>query len=470
MHHLMIVCQDSETIATIQGCFPGGYRVHLAQSKEQCLSAADSGPALAPDFLFLDLEALGHNAVAGRFDFREALDPFKEKFPAAETIVMGQPESIRQLVMAVKAGASNYLTYPLDPAEVAFVREGLEEERLRQSELDYLRSCFLPLDIQEVARTNSPALRRMLDQLRSVAPTRSTVLLTGETGTGKGVLAKVIHQVSKRSRQAFISVHCGAIPDNLVESELFGHEKGAFTGAVKRKLGKFEIAKGGSIFLDEVGTLTQAAQIKMLQVLQERTFQRVGGVETIEADVRIIAASNYDLKELCEQGQFRRDLYYRLNVFPLHTPPLRERIEDIPLLVQAFLRRLNTLYGKQITQLAPEVSEAFRNYSWPGNIRELENLIERAYILEDGPQLSADSFPGELFIWQDGLDNGQEGAPPSLSEARRRGVEMIERQYLHDLLTQNQGRIDRSARAAGITTRQLHKMMTKYGIRKEIFK
>ncbi|RJX33950.1 MAG: sigma-54-dependent Fis family transcriptional regulator [Desulfarculus sp.] len=466
----MIVCRDPEAIATIQGCFPGGYRVRLAQSKEQCLNAAESGPAQAPDFIFLDLEALGHSASVGRFDYREALEPFKEKFPAAETIIMGPPESIRQLVMAVKAGASNYLTYPLDPSEVAFVREGLEEERLRQSELDYLRSYFLPLDLQEVVRTNSPALRRVLDQLRSVAPTRSTVLLTGETGTGKGVLARVIHQLSKRARQAFISVHCGAIPDNLVESELFGHEKGSFTGAVKRKLGKFEIAKGGTIFLDEVGTLTPAAQIKMLQVLQERTFQRVGGVETIEADVRIIAASNYDLKELCEQGQFRRDLYYRLNVFPLHTPPLCERIEDIPLLVYTFLGRLNLLYGKQITQLAPEVSEAFRNYSWPGNIRELENLIERAYILEDGPVLSVDSFPGELFTFQGSLGNGHEGSPPKLAEARRQGVELIEREYLHDLLTQNQGRIDRTARAAGITPRQLHKMMTKYGIRKESFK
>jgi transcriptional regulator with GAF, ATPase, and Fis domain len=255
-----------------------------------------------------------------------------------------------------------------------------------------------------------------------------------------------------------------------LESELFGHENGAFTGAIRRKLGKFEIAKGGTIFLDEIGTITPSAQIKLLQILQDGTFQRVGGEETIEANVRVIAATNTDLKKMCEQGLFRKDLYYRLNVFPIEVPPLRQRKEDIPHFVEVFLRRMNKFNAKAIHHVHPSVLEAFEQYDWPGNIRELENLIERAYILETSPILQPESFPSELFEAQGLTPSVAVDAKWTLSEVRKESLKHIEKNYIKEQLIHHKGKIKDSAKAAGITTRQLHKLMKKYSIRKEDFK
>jgi DNA-binding NtrC family response regulator len=339
-----------------------------------------------------------------------------------------------------------------------------------QSELDYLRDQFWQVDTFELLRTNSERMKKVFQQIRTVSPTKSTVLLVGETGTGKSVLAQLIHQHSNRKDAQFICVHCGAIPDTLVESEMFGHEKGAFTGAVRRKLGKFEFATGGTIFLDEIGTITPAAQIKLLQVLQDGTYQRVGGEETLKTDVRVIAASNADLKKMCDEGSFRKDLYYRLNVFPVEIPPLRERLEDIPLFVETFLNNLNQFSLKEIKGIHPLVIEAFKIYTWPGNIRELENLVERAYILEAASVLTPESFPNELFEIEATPVFMPTGKQPTLMEARQQGVGEIERNYLKDVLTRNRGKINDSARDAGISCRQLNKLMNKYGIRKEEFK
>jgi len=296
------------------------------------------------------------------------------------------------------------------------------------------------------------------------------VLLTGETGTGKGVVAGLIHRHSNRSERQYISIHCGAIPDTLLESELFGHEKGAFTGADRRKLGRFEIAKSGTIFLDEIGTITPSAQIKLLQVLHEKSFQRVGGKETIDADVRVIAATNSDLKAMVNQGVYRDDLYYRLSVFPIEIPALRERKEDIAILVEILLNRLNKLYFKEIHDVHPDVIEAFDRYSWPGNIRELENIIERAYILESSPVLTPKSFPLEFFARGTSFSHVNLDTSLSLAEVRRRAVEEIERRYVRELLSQHRGRIQTTAAAAGITTRQLHKIMKRYDLDKRDFR
>ena len=256
----------------------------------------------------------------------------------------------------------------------------------------------------------------------------------------------------------------------MLESELFGHEKGAFTSAVKRKLGKFEIADRGTIFLDEIGTITPAAQIKLLQVLQDGIFQRVGGEVTIHTDVRIVAATNMDLKQMCEEGQFRKDLYYRFNVFPIEVPLLKERPEDIPHLAMIFLDRMNKLNTKAIKGISPVVMEALMHYPWPGNIRELENLIERAYILETGSVLQPDSFPGEIFEYcSSGVELVKDNAG-SLAYVRKKGIEEIEKNYLMDLLNETTGRIKQAAEIAGISTRQIHKLLTKYNIRKEDYK
>jgi transcriptional regulator with PAS, ATPase and Fis domain len=339
-----------------------------------------------------------------------------------------------------------------------------------ESELDYLRDQFWEHDALEVVRTKSPLMKEVFKKLRSVAPTKSTVLLAGETGTGKGLMANLIHQHSSRKTGPFIAVHCGAIPDTLLESELFGHEKGAFTGATRRKLGKFEIAQEGTIFLDEIGTITPPAQIKLLQVLQDGLIHRVGGESAINADVRVVAATNENLVELSAQGRFRKDLYYRLNVFPVELPPLRERIEDLPAIVEIILNRLRRFHVKEIHGIEPEVIDAFNNYSWPGNIRELENLLERACIIEEGTVLSPESFPGDLFAYRfrDSVEpvNGR----LTLAEVRRKGVEEIEGAYLKEVLAGNNGRIKDAAGAAGISTRQLHKLLKKYGLKKESFK
>jgi DNA-binding NtrC family response regulator len=465
MRNILVVSKQQDAFRTLNASFGKGYSVERASTKDAALERLRKKRS---DFVFIDLEFL---RTSGAGDgYKAALEPFWHLYPTIEIIVMSSQEMIRDTVMAVKAGASNYLTYPINPEEAKYITESVHESIIAQSELDYLRDQFWQSEALEFIQTKSPVMRNVFNKVRSVATTRSTVLLIGETGTGKGELAKLLHRHSNRRDAQFIGVHCGAIPDTLLESELFGHEKGAFTGAVRRKLGKFEIANGGTIFLDEVGTVTPSAQITLLQVVQDRTFQRVGGEATIEVDVRIIAASNMDLKKMCDEGQFRKDLYYRLNVFPIEVPPLRERIEDIPHLVEVFLEKMNRFNTKEIHDVDSQVMEAFMGYAWPGNIRELENLMERAYILESSPVLTPEGFPSELF----GSEFSSASVPANpfltLAETRNRGVENIERRYLKQILSRNKGKIKDSAHDAGITTRQLHKLMKKYDLRKEEFK
>jgi DNA-binding NtrC family response regulator len=462
---ILIVSREPETVRVIRSCYRSGHKIETAAGLK---SALDTLHQQRYDYLFIDIQTLREGTAEN--GYKAALQAFWEVFPTIEVIAMAPQEMIREAVMAVKAGASNYLTYPLNPDEVKYVTESIEESILMQSELRYLRDHFWRADSLEIVQTKSLAMKSVFDKIRSVAPTKSTVLLVGETGTGKGVLANLLHRHSNRRDSQFISVHCGAIPDTLLESELFGHEKGAFTGAVRRKLGKFEIAKGGTIFLDEIGTITPSAQIKLLQVLQDGTFQRVGGEDTLEANVRVIAATNMDLKRMVEDGLFRKDLYYRLNVFPIEVSPLRDRIEDIPHLVDVFLEKMIKFNSKEIRHVHPEVLKAFERYPWPGNIRELENLIERAYILETSSVLNPGSFPGELFESEALCASIKTDAALTLAEARRRGIEVAEKGYLEEQLSKNKGKIQTVAVAAGITTRQLHKLMKKYNLRKEAFK
>jgi DNA-binding NtrC family response regulator len=465
MNSILITTTEQEIVQTIRSCFQTDYRVISASSKQQALDLLSKKRF---DLVFIELDIL--LADVSDENYKEALQPFWQIYPNIEIIVMAPHRHITKAVRAVRAGASDYFPYPIDPEEVKHIAEGITKSIIKQSELKYLRDQFWQFDSLELVQTKSPAMEKVFDNIRSVSPTKSTVLLSGDTGTGKSVLAKLIHQHSNRRDAQFISVHCGAIPDTLVESEMFGHEKGAFTGAIKRKLGKFEIANGGTIFLDEIGTITSAAQIKLLQVLQDGTFQRVGGEETLKTDVRVIAATNANLKKMCDERQFRKDLYYRLNVFPIEIPALSQRIEDIPLFIETFLRNLNNFSLKKIHSTHSQVLEAFSRYSWPGNIRELENLIERAYILETSAQLTPESFPSELFESRSTSVFIPSGDDLTLTQARQRGVEEVERNYLKDVLARHKGKIGDSAEAAGISTRQLNKLMNKYGIRKEEFK
>ena len=344
------------------------------------------------------------------------------------------------------------------------------QSRRPLTETDSVQENFWNEDVLREVHTRSSRMLQTYEKVKSVAPTKTTVLLLGDTGVGKGMVAKLIHQHSSRKDEAFVHVHCGALPDTLVESELFGYEKGAFTGAAKRKLGRFDSAQKGTIFLDEINTISGAMQIKLLQVLQERVFQRVGGESPIEADVRVIAASNSDLQQLCDEGLFRKDLYYRLSVFPLEIPSLQQRSEDIPDWVNYLIDWFNKLYSKEIQDADPVVVKALQEYSWPGNIRELENVIERAYILETTHILRPESFPQELFTDKNYTADVELDISLPLAEVRRKSLDQLEQQYLKEVMTKHKGRINRAAETAGITTRQLHKLLSKYGIRKEEYK
>jgi transcriptional regulator with GAF, ATPase, and Fis domain len=327
------------------------------------------------------------------------------------------------------------------------------------------------LDTRMMLQLKSAAMHSVYAKVKAVADTRTTVLLVGETGTGKGVMARLLHEMSPRRSGPFISLHCSAVPDSLLESELFGHERGAFTGAYKRHIGKFELARQGSLFLDEIGTISLASQTKLLKVLQDRTFQRIGGERELDVEARIIAATNHDLMDLCSRGFFRQDLFYRLNVFPIHLPPLRERREDIMALADHFLGQLNSMYGKGIVQLHPRVVAALLSHHWPGNIRELENLLERAYLLEQTRELNPRSFPAELLDLENvPLASISVDTTQTLAAVREAAVRQAEHTYLRRLLTANRGRIDRSAAQAGISVRQLNNLMHKYHLNKEDFK
>jgi DNA-binding NtrC family response regulator len=465
MRSILIISDKQDVVEPIQSAFTKEHRFGTVSSKDKALEALRRERY---DLIFIDLHVLLESIQTQ--DWTEALAPFKEHYPTIEIVIMASQDMIRQVVTLVKAGASDYLTYPIVSDEVRLVTESINQTILQRSEIDYFRDQFWRADSLTVVKTENTAMQLVFNKIRSVAPTKSTVMLIGETGTGKGILANLIHQHSSRAGAQFISVHCGAIPDTLLESELFGHEKGAFTGAIRRKLGKFEIAKGGTIFLDEVGTITPLAQIKLLQVLQDGTFNRVGGDEALSTDARIITATNSDLMKMSDEGQFRRDLYYRLNVFPIEIPPLRQRIEDLVLFIDVILKKLNRSYQKNIHKVHPSVFEALKAYSWPGNIRELENLIERAYILERSSVLTPESFPGELFGDEIPAAVFSRDFLLTLTKARQKAVEDFERQYLKDLIARNKGKIKKSAEDAGITTRQLHKLMSKYGIRKEEYK
>jgi len=285
---------------------------------------------------------------------------------------------------------------------------------------------------------SSPALQAVLSQVAKVAPTDSTVLITGETGTGKELIARAIHKRSARSARAFVSVNCAAIPQDLIASELFGHEKGAFTGATQRRLGRFEAADGGTIFLDEVGELPAETQVALLRVLQEREFQRVGGNESLRTNVRVVAATNRKLENAIEEGRFREDLFYRLNVFPLIVPPLRERKEDIPLLVQYFVDRFATKAGKRITGISRKSLELLQSYLWPGNIRELQNVIERSVIVSDSENLSVDeSWLGQRAV-------ASESSSQRLSEK----LASQEKEMIESALAASNGRVSGPSGAA----------------------
>ena len=463
MNRTLIISTNRQMAALVRQHHPDLTECHEATTLGEALEAHRRGPF---DLIFADLEQFDTDSPAS--SAVETVRAFRQNNPVTKLILVTRREAMRETLQLVKAGVDDYLTLPVSKHELQLILAACRDDIEHALELDYLRDRFWKAEWLDIVRSRNPAMHAVFEKIRAVAPTIATVLLLGETGTGKGLLARLTHWHSLRCEKPFIAVHCGAIPEALIESELFGHEQGAFTGAVRRRLGKFEVARKGTIFLDEIGTIAPSVQIKLLQVLQDGTFCRVGGEETLHTDARIIFATNADLEALVAESRFRKDLYYRVKIFPIEIPPLRERIEDIPHMTEAFLQNLNQRYSKGIVGLHPRVMEAFRSYGWPGNVRELENVMERAYILETSDKLTPRNFPADMMRRADtGPNESSSLEDLTLAEARQVAVEECERRYLRDLLTRHKGRIDATARQAGITPRQLNRLMNRYDIHKE---
>ncbi|MBN1550946.1 sigma-54-dependent Fis family transcriptional regulator [bacterium] len=468
MKRLLLAANDLDTIDVIRSYLSDQFEMEIAGTPETCWNKLQTE---AIEIAFIDIHFFNPSeSDISDTHYAGVITQIQQYSPFIQIVVMAHKKEIRQLVMAVKSGAADYLTYPIKSEEIDLVVRNIIKSIGFKSELEYLRDRFWRSESLHVVRTNNPEMQNVFKKIKSVAPTRATVLLTGETGTGKGVLARLIHQHSSRRNKQFISVHCGAIPETLIESELFGHEKGAFTGAIRRKPGKFEIAHGGTIFLDEINTISPSAQVKLLHVLQDKTYHRVGGEIPVEIDVRIIAASNEDLKHLISENRFRNDLYYRLNVFPIEIPPLRKRREDIPLLLEGYLAELNKYHSKSIHNAHQLVLEAFRNYSWPGNIREFENIVERAYILEKTNTLRPENLPIEFLNPQMMESSIKVNITQPLKDVRRQYADFSECEYLKQVLIDCNGKIGISAKVAGITPRQLNKLLNKHHLDKSSYK
>ncbi len=379
-------------------------------------------------------------------------------------VITASSDAKKSALEAIRRGAYGFFEKPFDPEEVSHIVSQAARVRLLETEVLRLRS---ELDHHHGFKRfigASQAIERILRQARAVADTNATVLLTGENGTGKEVLARAIHEESSRAGGAFVAVSCAALPETLIESELFGHEKGAFTGAMHAHKGRFELADGGTLFLDEIGELSQAVQVKLLRVLQERTFERIGGTRTHEVDIRLIAASNRDLEEAVERGAFRPDLFYRLNVVPLHLPPLRERRADIPLLAAHFAARIAAKHGRATPELDPSLLEAFRVYDWPGNTRELENLIERLVVLTAEARLIMELLPEKMQRAVSSENSLARDAGSDDETTLEGATHALRRRMVINALQSEGGNKAASAKRLQISRSYLHRLITELHI------
>lgn len=422
-----------------------GYDVETVEDGQLAL---DRALAERPDLVLVDLKMPKRDGLS-------VLRTLKEHYPDLLIVMMTAHGSTATVVEAMKAGAHDYLMKPFDIDELLItVSKAFEVESLRE-QVDYLKGEVQRVGWQLVGKSDTmKAVKHLVER---VALTPATVLIQGESGTGKELVAHAIHTLSPRVNGPFIRVNCAALTETLLESELFGHEKGAFTGAQARKAGRFELADGGTLFLDEIGELPFNVQAKLLRVLQERTFERVGGEKTIKVDVRIIAATNRDLLKEAQEGSFREDLYYRLSVFPISVPPLREHREDIPFLAEHFLEKLKT-YGRS-KALGPGVVTRLTAYNWPGNVRELENVMERMVIISQGSVIGVDALPvfGPPLI--EGKSPGGFRLPPE-------GVslEEIEKSFLQQAMEQTGGNQSQAAKRLGLSRHAFLYRLEKYGI------
>jgi DNA-binding NtrC family response regulator len=443
----------------------------LKRASYQCLSTTDPHQALAlveserPDLLLTDLKMPG-------MDGMELLRRARAIDPTLPVILITAFATIESAVAAIKDGAFDYLpkNFSVDQLRVA-VERGLRQRELALENRNLREQLQGALGFENIIG-RSPAMTKVFELVRKAARSDANILVVGESGTGKELIARAVHANSPRAAQPFVPVDCASLPEQLLESELFGHEKGAFTGAVRAKPGLMEVAHRGTLFLDEIGELPLTLQVKLLRTLQERQLRRVGGTAQIDVDVRLVSATNRDLRELAGRGQFREELYYRVNVIAIQLPPLRERAGDVKLLAFAFLKRYG---GQRVTGFDDAALEALEAYAWPGNVRELQNVIERACALADGDRVTRRDLP-------DYLSHGGSAAraaavpssagptlPPSgdlpLKDAKEQWMRTLEGSYLRDLLERHGGNVSAAAKAAGIDRKTFHRLINKYQIR-----
>ena len=394
----------------------------------------------------------------------EILRRVKDTKPYIPVIMVTAYGTIKQAVEALKEGAMDYVVKPFDVEELKIiVSQGLERGRLKQENILLKKQLREKYSFDNIIG-KSKRMMEIFSLIEKIAATDSTVLVNGESGTGKELAARAIHLISRYQERPFVSINCGAVPDSLLESELFGHMRGSFTGAVADKKGMFEVAEGGVLFLDEVGEMSPMTQVKLLRALQDKKIRRVGGTEEIPVDIRIIAATNQDLKRKIEEGKFREDLFYRLNVLSLVMPPLRKRKEDLPLLVSHFIKKYCQEMGRKTKRIAPEVMNVFESYPWPGNVRELENVIERVVAIEERGIITRDSLPEELLAPHKKPDTTYLFEPGFSLNSH---LDDIAKNYIKQARQAAGGKLRETASLLGISYRTLRYLIDKYGLKSD---
>jgi len=443
---ILVVDDDPDIVAVLEELLrKEGHQVSTCETGAAAITAGRDEPfdVVVVDIRLPDLDGLA------------VLRAFQEASPEVAVIVTTAFGTVETAIQAIKTGAYDYIPKPFKLDEVRIVvRRALERKGLLEENRRYRRELRGKYRLENVVGASGPMLE-IFKTVARVAPTRSLVLLEGESGTGKELIARTIHYNSDRAHGAFVTVDCGALPETLLESELFGHERGAFTGATGLKRGLFEVARGGTCFLDEIGDISPAVQSRLLRVLQEQEIKRVGGTEPIKVDVRVIAATNKALEALVKAHSFREDLFYRLSVVTITLPPLRERRDDIPLLAEHFLRKFTQDAGKRVERIAPEALALLTAYGWPGNVRELEHAIERAVILTQNPTLLPQDLPPDLQATPEGRPLGGAEVLP---------LREVERRHLLFALKRAKGNRKRAAEWLGVTRRTLYRMAARHGI------
>ncbi len=438
---ILLVDDETAHLKTLERVFSKeDYDVITAEDGDEALEIIRSQSV---DLVITDLKMPGTDGM-------ELLKLVQTIQPEAEVILMTAFGTVERAVEGMKQGAYDFVSKPIKRAEILQAAKKALEKQALVAENRKLKAELADLRNERSIVGQSPALQEALDLVRQVADSDATVLLTGESGTGKELFARMIVELSDRADNPFVTVNCAALPESILESELFGYEEGAFTGADEAKPGRFEAADGGTVLLDEIGELSPEVQVKLLRVLQEGSFERLGANRTTEVDVRVIAATHVDLEEAMRNGEFREDLYYRLNVVNIHIPPLRHRLEDVPLLAEHFLDHYREKNDRKISGMSREALDALRDYNWPGNVRELENVVERAVVLDKDGRIDVDDLP-EHIVSHDGENQQYISVPVGTP------LEEVERRVLHETLKMTDGNKKLAAKLLGIATRTVYR-------------